>query len=183
MSTYAKAKGDKGNTTLKVKKDTHLHQAILDTGAGVSIITRETLIQWGKRALTSTRMGLQLVDGEIKYPIGLLEDTSISICDIEITHTFSVVDFGPKTNYEIILGRPFMRQMLVVQDWGYNCLYSRHKNAIVRVNLDDHTYRDVTKSPIEDVNTTSYELSRELTSEETQEEGAWLCEVYERASI
>ena len=80
MSTYAKVEGDKGNTTLKIKKDSHLHQAILETGAGVSIITKETWIQWGKRALTSTRMGLQLADGEVKYPIGLLEDTSISIC-------------------------------------------------------------------------------------------------------
>ena len=76
-----------------------------------------------------------------------------------------------------------MRQMLVVQDWGYNCLYLRHKNAIVRVNLDNHTYRDVTKSPIEDVDTTSYELNKELSSTETQEEGAWLCEVYEHASM
>ena len=131
VSTYAKAKGDKGSTTLKVKKDSHLHQAILDTGAGVSIVTKETWIKWGKRALTSTRMGLQLADGEVKYPIGLLEDTSISICGIEITHTFAVVDFGPETNYEIILERPFMRQMLVVQYWGYNHLYLRQKNAIV----------------------------------------------------
>ena len=44
-------------------------------------------------------------------------------------------------------------------------------------------YRDVTKSPIKDVDTTSYELSQELTSERTQEEEAWLCEVYEHASI
>ena len=108
MSTYAKAKGEKGNTTLKVKKDTHLHLAILDPGAGVSIITKETWKLWGKRALTRTRMGLQLADKEVKYPIGLLEDTSISICDIEIIHTFVVVDFGLETNYEIILGRPFM---------------------------------------------------------------------------
>ena len=48
-------------------------------------------------------MGLQLANGEVKYPIGLLEDTSISICDIEIVHTFVVVDFGLETNYEIIL--------------------------------------------------------------------------------
>ena len=131
VNTYAKAEGDKDNTTLNVRKDSHLHQAILDTGAGVSIVTKETWIKWGKRALTSTRMGLQLADGEVKYPIGLLEDSSISICGIEIAHTFAVVDFGPETNYEIILGRPFMRQMLVVQDWGYNRLYLRHKNAIV----------------------------------------------------
>ena len=58
MSTYAKAEGNKGNTTLTVKNDTHQHLAILDTGAGVSIITKETWKSWGKRALTSTRMGL-----------------------------------------------------------------------------------------------------------------------------
>ena len=50
MSTHAKAKGDKGKTTLKVNKDTHLHQAILDTGARVSIITKETWMQWGKKS-------------------------------------------------------------------------------------------------------------------------------------
>ena len=83
VSTYAKAEEDKGNTTLKIKKDSHLHQAILDIEAGVSIVTKETWIKWGKRALASTRMGLQLADREVKYPIGLLEDTSISICGIE----------------------------------------------------------------------------------------------------
>ena len=183
VSTYAKAEGEKGNTSLKLKKDTRQHLAILDTRAGVSIITKETWKLWGERALTNTRMGLQLVDGEIKYPIGLLEDTSISICDIEITHTFAVVDFGLETNYEIILGCPFMCQMLVVQDWGYNHLYLRHQNTIVRVNLDDHSYRDVTKSPLKDVDTTSYEPIRDITSEETQDEGAWLCDVYKRAFI
>ena len=49
--------------------------------------------------------------------------------------------------------------------------------------MDDHTYRDVTKSPIEDVDTTSYDTNKELSSEETQEERAWLCEVYKHASI
>ena len=98
MSTYAKVEGDKGNTTLKVKKDTHQHLAILDIGVGVSIITKETWKSWGKISLTSTQMGLQLADGEVKYPIVLLEGTFISICDIEITHIFVVVDFGPKEN-------------------------------------------------------------------------------------
>ena len=44
-------------------------------------------------------------------------------------------------------------------------------------------YRDVNKSPIEDVDTTSYEINKELSSEETQEEGAWLCEIYAPASM
>ena len=79
VSQYVKAEGDKGNTTLKLTKNSEKHLAILDTGAGVSIITKETWKKWGKWALTSTRMGLQLADGEVKYPLGLLEDTTITI--------------------------------------------------------------------------------------------------------
>ena len=58
VSTYAKTKGEKGNTTLKIKKDTHQHLAIVDMGTRVSIITKETWKLLGKRALTSTHMGL-----------------------------------------------------------------------------------------------------------------------------
>ena len=33
VSTYAKVEGEKGNTTLKIKKDIHHHLAIINTGA------------------------------------------------------------------------------------------------------------------------------------------------------
>ena len=96
-------------------------------------------------------MGLQLADGEVKYPMGMLEDVNVNICGIPFVHTFAVVDFTQETNYDVILGQPFMRQMLVVQDWGYNRLYLCYQNSIVKVNLDDHTYCDVTRTPIEDL--------------------------------
>ena len=94
---------------LKLTKNFKKHLAVLDTRARVSIITKETWKKWGKRALTSTSMGLQLADGEVKYPLGLLEDTAITICGIEVLHTFAVVNFGLDTNYEVILGHPFIR--------------------------------------------------------------------------
>ena len=48
----------------------------------------------------------------------LLEEVVVTSCGIEYEHTFAVVDFGKEPNYEIILGRPFMRQMKMIQDWG-----------------------------------------------------------------
>ena len=45
-------------------------------------------------------MGLQLVDGAITYPIGLLEGVQVIICGIQSEHT----DFKQETNYEVILG-------------------------------------------------------------------------------
>ena len=53
-------------------------------------------------------MKLQLADGHMERPMGLLEKLVVTSCGIEYEHTFAIVDFGKKNNYDIILGRPFM---------------------------------------------------------------------------
>ena len=45
----------------------------------------------------------------------------------------------------------------MVLDWGYNYLYLRHETAITRVNLKDHSHRDVTHMPMEEFDSTSFE--------------------------
>ena len=35
----------------------------------------------------------------------------VKSCGIEYEHTFAIVDFGKETDYEVILGRPFMHQL------------------------------------------------------------------------
>ena len=96
-------------------------------------------------------MKLQLADGYIESPIGLLEKVIVTSCKIEYKHTFVVVDFGKKPNYEIILGCPFMRQLKMIQDWGYNYIYLRHPNATTRIDLRDHSYKDVVNTPVRDM--------------------------------
>ena len=53
-------------------------------------------------------MNLQLVDGNLENPIGLLENVTVKSYGIEYEHTFAIVDFGKNANYEVILGQPFM---------------------------------------------------------------------------
>ena len=53
---------------------------------------------------------MQLVDGSLENPMGLLENVIVKSCGIEYEHTFAIVDFGKNPNYEVILGRPFMCQ-------------------------------------------------------------------------
>ena len=72
-------------------------------------------------------------------------------CGIEYEHNFAIVDFGKKPNYEIILGRPFMRQLRMIQDWGYNYIYLRQPGATTRVDLRNHSYKDVLGTPIRDM--------------------------------
>ena len=98
------AEDDEGNTTLPVEINKIKSIAILDSGAGVGIATREVWVSWEKPALRRTRMNLQLADGSLESPVGLLEDVKVKSCGIEYLHTFAIVNFGKGTSYEVILG-------------------------------------------------------------------------------
>ena len=89
--------GEDGNTTLPVTFNGITTMAILDSGAGVAIATKQMWDAWGKPALRKTRMKLQLADGYVERPLGLLEKIVVSSCNIEYEHTFAVVDFWHKT--------------------------------------------------------------------------------------
>ena len=80
-------------------------------------------------------MKLQLADGYIERPLGLLEGVVVTSCGVEYEHTFAEVDFGKSPNYDIILGRPFMRQLKMIQDWGFNYIHLRQQEAISCINL------------------------------------------------
>ena len=110
------SEGNNSNTTLPIEYNDVQSLAILDSGAGVALITVQVWEAWGKPALRKTRMKLQLADGFMERLLGLLEKVVVTSYGIEYEHTFAVVDFGKEPNYEIIVGRPFMRKMKMIQD-------------------------------------------------------------------
>ena len=151
--------------------------AILDTGAGIGIATKAMWEKWGKKALRKTCMDLQLADGNLEHPLGLLEHVIIKSCGIEFEHTFAIVDFGQDPNYEVILGRPFMRQLMVLEDWGYDYLYLRHENATTQVSMKDHTYRDVTQTPMEEFESATSDFTPQTSTDATSIKDAWIFQV------
>ena len=50
-------------------------------------------------------------DENTQKPMGLLENVSLKSCRVNYEHTFAIVNFDKDPNYEVILGRPFMKQM------------------------------------------------------------------------
>ena len=97
---------------------------------------------------------------------------------IAYEHTFAVVDFGKEPNYEIILGRPFMRQMKMIQDWGYNYIYLCQPNATTYISLKDHSYKDVNYTPVRDM-VSVIEKNDFLPSWLVHQEPVWLFDVKE----
>ena len=51
-----------------------------------------------------------------------------------------------------------MRHLKLIQDLGFNYIYLQQNEAITRINLLYHSYRDVARTPIED-----YELATLIT--------------------
>ena len=84
---------DEGNTTLPINHKGIESIAILDSGAGISIATKSIWEKWGRPTICRMRMNLQLVDGSLENPIGLLENVMVTSCGIEFEHTFSIVEF------------------------------------------------------------------------------------------
>ena len=156
--------------------------AILDSGAGVAIATKQIWNKWGRPALRKTRMKLQLADGYIEEPLGLLKNVVVTSCGIEYEHTFAVVDFGKKSAYDIILGRPFMRQLQLIQDWGYDYIYLRQEGVTTRINTKDLTYRDVARTPVEDFESGTQE-SADIPSWKNVKAPIWMCGASDQGSL
>ena len=74
---------DAKNTTLPVECEEIKTIAILDSGAGISIATKSIWEKWGKPTVRSTQMNLQLTDGSLENPIGLLENITVKSCGTE----------------------------------------------------------------------------------------------------
>ena len=128
-----------GNATLPVEYAGHNHLAILDCGAGIAIAKKGVWERWGKPYLKQTNIKLQMADGNIKFPIGMLEKVLLTSSGVQFEHTIAVVDFEEDPSYDIILGWPFMRQLSVIQDWGTNHIYLQQKEDVTYINWEDHS--------------------------------------------
>ena len=67
--------GEDGNTTIPVEFAGQTSIAILDSGAGVAIATKNMWESWGKPALRKTRMKLQLADGLHRKTVGPIRES------------------------------------------------------------------------------------------------------------
>ena len=119
-------------------------------------------------------MELQLADGNLDHPLGMLENVLVESCGVKYVHSFAIVDFGQDPTYEVILGKPFMRQLQVIQDWGFDYLYLCHDDVTTRVNLVDYTYRDLITTTVDDFDSFSSGLTPNSADSSNYLENAWI---------
>jgi hypothetical protein len=104
---------DSGSFTIPCRiGDQTFKHALLDLGAGVSLMPYTVYEMLGLGELQPTSITLQLADRSIKRPRGILEDVLVKVGKFILLADFIVLDMkeAPMPSpLPIILGRPFMR--------------------------------------------------------------------------
>lgn len=85
-----------------------IDKAICDLVAIVSLMSLSICEKHKLEEVRPTRMSLQLADHFVKFPIGMLENVPVRICQFYIPINFIIMDIKEDSNIPIILGRPFL---------------------------------------------------------------------------
>ncbi|RYA56905.1 retropepsin-like aspartic protease, partial [Enterobacter cloacae complex sp. CH23B] len=125
--------GDESNATLPITTKGLTVKGVLDGGAGVSMVTKSCWESMGRPHLEATSVVVKMANGSIVTPIGMLKDLRIKVLGHKVRQTFIVMDFSKHPmSFEMILGRPFMREAKLVHDWSKNHVYLQFQDSVIR---------------------------------------------------
>ena len=92
---------------------------LLDGGSGVNVITEEERRRLGLLKPSPAPFNLKMANGTIAKPTCLLRDVKIHIHGIPYIVTLTVIDCQTiKSDYSMLLGRPWLRNAKVIHDWA-----------------------------------------------------------------
>ncbi|XP_048226271.1 uncharacterized protein LOC125368724 [Ricinus communis] len=84
--------------------------ALADLGASINLMPSSLFEELGLSTskLTPTRMSIQLANGTVKYPKGIIEDVLVKVNKFIFPMDFVVMDVNGESDVPLILGRPFL---------------------------------------------------------------------------
>jgi Aspartyl protease len=115
---------------------------LCDLGASVSLMPRSVFEMLGIGDLKQTNISLQIADGSVRLPIGILEGIPIQVGKFFIPIDFVVYNMKEDPDIPIILGRPFLITTGAKIDVKYekNSLnFGKEKVKFSAIKINDNT--------------------------------------------
>ena len=110
---------------------------LLDGGSGVNVITEEERHRLGLPKPSLAPFNLKMANGTIAKPTGLLRDVKIHIHGIPYIVTLIVIDCQTiKSDYSMLLGRPWLRNAKVIHDWANDQVQIMENGTIKTVKIN-----------------------------------------------
>ncbi len=94
---------------------------LLNGGSGVNIIMEKLRVQLGLSKPKLAPHNMRMADQTIAKPLGLIKDLKFFIHGIPYAVTFTIIQNNVlDSNYFMLLGCPWLRDVKVSHDWGNN---------------------------------------------------------------
>ena len=162
--------------------------ALVDSGARISLISEVLISKLDIPICKSSSAKVAVADGGLVPCMGIIEDVILECFGICISMDFHVIPLkGP--SYSLVLGRPWMQELNVIQDWSnglmtlapsesVNIVYDMRLQQVIKGARENNSFdseyeeessaSDSTSSDWEE--TTSYVISKEEKEDNKEEE-------------
>ncbi|GJX59885.1 DNA-directed DNA polymerase [Tanacetum coccineum] len=150
----------------------HIDNALVDLGASISLMPYTMYKKLGLGEPKATRMSLELADGSIQYPRGIIENVLIKVDKFVLPIDFVILDMPEHSRVPIILGRPFLATARAMIDVFNKKITLRVGDDEVIFDVDQSIKRPTTEDDecygIDDLDEMINEEARELLTNATQ---------------
>src|SRR3954463_16394458 len=99
---------------IKIKLNNFSSYALCDVGASTSIMPKRMYDMFVLKPFDPCSFGVRLVDSSIKKNLGKIDDVLIIVNDNYIPVHFTIMDIECEPSCPIILGRPFLRTLVLL---------------------------------------------------------------------
>ena len=127
---------------------TCIDKVLLDGGAGVNIITQSACERYGLKDWEPAPFLVRMADQRRVQPVGLLKGIVIDVARLTFAVSLVVLNIADAAkDYNIILGRPWLRQAKIKHNWDSNQLTMWKGRRKVRIHLGNCRQRGQAAAP------------------------------------
>jgi len=116
-----------------------IEDVLLSGGCGINIITEPLRLRLGFPKLKLVPYNLRMVDQTTIKPVGLIKDLKIYVRGIPYIIMFIILQNRVvDSNYSMLLGKPWLRDVKMTHDWGSNIVTIQGNGTIKSITVTKH---------------------------------------------
>jgi hypothetical protein len=109
---------------------------LVDGGSGVNVMSNHLRKHLGLPPPKTAKFILRMANDDPVTPLGILATVAITTHGVSTPATFVIIDMLDSSNFPVILGRPWLRDMNAIHDWSRNQIRIHRQGKTVVIPVD-----------------------------------------------
>ena len=113
-----------------------LNNVLVDGGSVVNVMSNQLRKNLGLPRPKVAQFILGMANDAPVTPLGILSSVAITTHGVTIPATFVIIEMPERSNFPIILGRPWLRDMNAIHDWARNQIRIHRQGRTIVIPVD-----------------------------------------------